>query len=156
MAKVIVYLDSSADITRFKELHHHCEFIFSSYDKGSRPQKDRKQVATPSSVQWRDWHTPWNLNDFSWDSMIGSENLDAIYAIIGKDPQERLDGLHLDSAYKSKAHLFLTEDIGNIVQHREKLERLLKFRIFDSSKEPHLIKEFIQVVRTAALQKDLS
>ncbi len=53
---------------------------------------------------------PWKDIHFSWEAHKASEKLPEIYSIIGNDPLERRDGLHLDSAFKSGAHIFLTSD----------------------------------------------
>lgn len=87
-------------------------------------------------VTWKDIH-------YSWGTHNASEKLTQIYSIIGNDSQERRDGLHLDSAFKSGAHVFLTSDKDNIWNHRHALESLLGFRIFYPDLEVSLVKVFI-------------
>jgi hypothetical protein len=144
MVKVIVYLDGAVNVKGFKELHQYCQFIISPYDSETQRRKDIKwNLATPSQAQWRDWHVPWQDIHFSWSEHKASEKLSKIYSIIGVDPRERRDGLHLDSAFKSGAHIFLTADKDNIWKHRHALEALLGFRIFYPDLEVNLVKNWI-------------
>lgn len=145
LTQVIVYLDGGANVTGFKELHQCCKFVLSPYDhKSQKKRGDVKwELATPSQAQWRDSHMSLKDTHFSWEDHKASEKLSEIYSIIGNGPRERRDGLHLDSAFKSGAHIFLTSDIGNIWSHRHVLEPLLGFRIFYPDLEVNLVKEFI-------------
>ncbi len=128
ISKVLIYLDGSVNVKGFKELHQHCQFLISPYDSDTQRRKDVKwDLATPSEAQWRDCHIPWNDIHFSWDEHKASEKLSEIHSITGTDPQERRDGLHLDSAFKSNAHVFLTADKDNVWKHRHLLEPLLSF-----------------------------
>lgn len=142
--QVIIYLDGSVNITGFKDCHHCCKFLLSPYDNQTQRRRDIKwELAFPSQAQWRDCHMPWKDIHFSWEAHKASEKLSEIYSIIGNDPQERRDRLHLDSAFKSGAHIFLTSDKDNIWRHRQALEPLLGFRIFYPDLEVDLVKEFI-------------
>jgi hypothetical protein len=142
--QVIIYLDGSVNVTGFKELHQYCKFLLSPYDSDTQRRRDVKwELAIPSQVQWRDCHMPWKDIHFSWETHNASEKLTEIYSIIGNDPQERRDGLHLDSAFKSGAHIFLTGDKDNIWKHRHVLEPLLYFRIFYPDLEISVMKELI-------------
>jgi len=144
MQQVVIYLDGSVNVTGFKEIHQHCRFLLSPYDSATQRRKDVKwELATPSQVQWRDCNMPCKDIHYSWETHNASEKLNEIYSIIGNDPQERRDGLHLDSAFKSGAHIFLTGDKDNIWKHRHVLEPLLGFRIFYPDLEINEVKEFI-------------
>jgi hypothetical protein len=139
-----IYLDGSVNLSGFKELHPYCQFLLSPYDSSSQRRSDVKwMLAVPSKVQWGDCNMPWKDIYFSWEKHKASEKLREIYSIIGEDPQERRDGLHLDSAYKSGVHVFLTSDKANIWSHRDQLEPLLGFRIFNPDVEISLLKDFI-------------
>lgn len=143
--KVIVYLDGSTSVKRFKKYHSYCQFLLSPYDSPTQRRKDVKwDLAAPSQAQWRDCNSSWEEVRFSWEEHKASEKLDKIYAIIGKDPDERRDGLHLDSAFKSGVHVFLTSDKGNIWNNRDSLEPLLGFRIFDPYLQSDLLIDFIE------------
>lgn len=144
MTQVVIYLDGSVNVSGFKQLHQHCRFLLSPYDSATQRRKDVKwELATPSQAQFRDWNIPWKDITFSWEAHKASEKLPEIYSIIGNDPLERRDGLHLDSAFKSGAHIFLTSDKDNICKYRQALEPLLGFRIFYPDLEVTLVKEFI-------------
>ncbi len=82
-------------------------------------------------------------HSFSWETHKASEKLTEIYSIIGNDPQECRDGLHLDSVFKGGAHIFLTRDKDNIWKHRHVLEPLLCFQVFYPDLEINLIKDYI-------------
>ena len=145
MPNVVIYLDGSVNVRGFKEFYQHCRFLLSPYDSASQRRKDVKwELAIPSQAQWRDCNMQWKDNHYSWEEHSASEKLSEIYSIIGNDPQERRDGLHLDSAFKSGAHIFLTGDKDNIWKHRHALEPLLGFRIFYPDLEVDLVKELIK------------
>lgn len=147
MQQVFIYLDGSVNVKGFKEMHHHCRFLLSPYDSETQRRKDIKwELAIPSEAQMRDCHMPWKDIHHSWETHRASEKLTEIYSIIGDDPQERRDGLHLDSAFKSGAHAFLTSDKDNIWKYRHALEPLLGFRIFYPDLETNKIKELIHKI----------
>ncbi len=151
--QAIIYLDGSVNVTGFKELHPCCKFLISPYDSVTQRRRDVKwELAIPSQAQGKDCNMPWNETHFSWEEHEASEKLTEIYAIIGNDPQERRDGLHLDSAFKSGAHIFLTSDKDNIWKYRHDLESLLGFKIFYPDLEVNLVKECIN--RLVASTKD--
>lgn len=107
--QVKIYLDGSAKVRGFKEIHHKCKFLLSPYDSSTQKPKDLKwDLATTSKPKCRDCYMAWKDNSFSYADHSASKKLDDIYTVIGNDTQERRDGLHLDSAYKSVAHIFLT------------------------------------------------
>jgi hypothetical protein len=147
MQQVCIYLDGSVNVKGFKDLHPYCQFLLSPYDSASQKRKDVKwELATPSKGQWRDAHMSWSENRYSWETHKASEKLPEIYSIIGNDPQERRDGLHLDSAFKSGVQIFFTGDKDNIWKHRHALEPLLGFRIFYPDSEVLLVKELINTL----------
>jgi hypothetical protein len=139
-----IYLDGSVNVSGFKELHPYCKFLLSPYDSPSQRRSDVTwTLAVPSEVQWGDCNMSWKDIHFPWEEHKGSEKLQDIYSIIGADPQQRRDGLHLDSAYKSGVQVFLTSDKANIWNHRDQLEPLLGFRIFNPDVEISLLNDFI-------------
>ncbi len=139
-----LYLDNGANVKIFKDLHSKCEFIVSPYDHESSRRKDIKwTLGNHSEVHWDDCNWPWEDDNQAWDDHVGSQHLVEIYAIIGVDPQNRRDGLHLDSAFKSNCVAFLTSDKKDIWQNREALQNLLGYRIFHPISELNELKQFI-------------
>lgn len=145
MRLIAIYLDGSVNVKGFKEFHKYCRFLLSPYDSPSQCRTDVKwELAIPPKAQWRDCNMPWKDIHFSWADHNASEKFSEIYSIIGNNPQERRDGLHLDSAYKNKVDIFLTADKDNIWKYRHILEPLLGFRIYNPDLEVKLIKEYIK------------
>ena len=60
----------------------------------------------------------------------GSEKCPAIERVVGRE--NRVDILHLDSAFKSQCSSFLTRDKNDILFNKAFLEELLGMRIFHS------------------------
>lgn len=140
-----VYLDNGASVKGFKNLHNNCIFVVSPYDHESARRGDVKwELGIHSEVHWEDCNWPWDEDDQPWDGHSANAYLQEIYKIIGKDPKKRRDGLHLDSAYKSKCDAFLTSDKGDIWQHRQILQELLGYKIFHPLSELDQLKIFIK------------
>jgi len=59
---------------------------------------------------------------------VESDKYAEIVAMIGAANKE--DARHIDSAYKSGCGAFLTPDKGDIISHRDSLQRLLGMRFF--------------------------
>lgn len=143
--KIRIYLDSGADVTGIKDLHSLCEFVISPYDHPSNRRKDVEwEIGIHPELQWRDCNWPWNEWNQSWESHVGSEYFEEIYKIIGCDPRNRRDGLHLDSAYKSKCLAFLTSDKRDIWTNRKTLQELLGFSIFHPPTELAQLRKFVE------------
>jgi len=89
--------------------------------------KNIAQEALPSAMTWSDMIRPWDEEFHSWDEYAGSEKFSELKKILS--PKNRKDILHLDSAYKSKCHFFITSDKGDIYQKKNELSRLLDMTI---------------------------
>lgn len=142
VTKIRMYLDNGASVKGFKEFHNQCHFIVSPYDHESARRNDVKwELGIHSEVQSRDCNWPWKDDTQAWKDHSASPYLHEIYRIIGRDPRNRRDGLHLDSAYKSKVDMFLTSDKREIWNNRQELENLLGFKIFHPISELDILKE---------------
>jgi|GEM_PF-5448683 len=74
--------------------------------------------------------------------MVGSKIYEDIKNTIGS--QNRRDVLHVDSAYKERSDVFLTED-RDILRVRNDLEKICGFKIFNTSdsSDRGVMKEYI-------------
>ncbi len=135
--KIITYLDSGANINCLKKHWKNLEFIRYPYDGDNRPKRENKKweplVAKPSCVKWKDDHLSWEEDCSTWAECTGSKIYPEICSVVGF--QKEKDILHLDSAYKSKAQIFLTSDKGDIISKRNQLEKICVFKIFNPVKE---------------------
>lgn len=91
-------------------------------------------VGIPSEATFDD------LNNFTIERLPGtfddykrSDKYGEIEKIVGR--KNRRDVLHLDSAFKSGCTVFLTNDVRDILSHRQSLEPILNMRLFNSAKE---------------------
>jgi len=84
----------------------------------------------------------------SFDQMSASEKFNEILSIVGV--ANEFDARHLDSAYKSHCHCFLTPDKKDISSKSETLDKLLSLKIFHATADWN---EFIVYVQESA-QKD--
>ena len=92
--------------------------------------KYTKNAGYPSSCTYKD------LKNFTQDTLAEtyddyseSDKYREIVEVVGL-ANKRVDILHLDSAYKSRCKIFLTNDKDDIWSHKLKLEELLALRIF--------------------------
>ena len=139
--RIITYVDNGADIRCLKKYWEKLSFIRYPYDGGSRPARDKKKwepcIAKPAGGAWKNAHTRWEENCFTWEEDVQSEIQKQISEIVGHQNEE--DILHVDSAYKSKAEIFLTSD-NDIFLKKDQLERVCGFKIFNS------VKEFVELI----------
>lgn len=97
--------------------------------------------ATPSKVTCDSTYITWD-DATPIGQMTPSSKFVAILRIVGK--ANEFDARHLDSAYKSCCHCFLTPDRRDIASNAEDFEELLGFKVF------HAItgwKEFVSYVQ---------
>lgn len=123
-----VYVEHSALTDQIRALARagSIELIHFPYDPDSRSQHLPNR-GVPSAAQWRDLNMPFSELPGTFDDYVGSEHLEAIVALIGR--QNRRDALHVDSAFKSGCAAFLTRDT-DILSQRAKLEQLLNLKFF--------------------------
>lgn len=89
-----------------------------------------------------------DLDNFTWGTLPGtfgdyegSEKFTEIENVVGR--HNRVDALHLDSAFKSKCKCFLTRDKDDILSKSESLSKLLAIKIFHCDDDWN---EFVQFV----------
>ena len=118
--------------------------MFPYDEKGQNPSG--VQLATPSVVTCDSDVVTWDMLFNS--NAVASEKLDDIRRII-RLPNEKVveapagiigmeteaDARHLDSAYKSGCHAFITTDKRDVLDHAELLEPLLGLRLFHPDDE---------------------
>jgi hypothetical protein len=109
------------------------------YDPGSRPRKINP-TALPSAVRYEDLNLNYNEFNFDYGDLQGSAMLTKIIQIVG--PTNRRDALHVDSAHKSNCRAFITRD-ADILDHSEKLERLLGIRIINPDTDHDVLLKFL-------------
>jgi hypothetical protein len=119
---------------------------------------DGIRLATPSVVTT---DSTWVTTDMTIPigEMMESEKLDEIRRIIRR-PSEKViaapagligkdtegDARHLDSAYKSRCHAFITTDKGDILSHADELEPLLGLRLFHPDNDRERFLAFVNEV----------
>ncbi len=85
--------------------------------------------ADPSEAQIRDLgHITIDEMDFSIDAISKSSAYDKILSIVGS--RNRIDALHIDSAYKSRCRAFFSRDSKHIIRNREALHDATGIRFF--------------------------
>jgi len=113
------------------------------------------QLATPSVVTA---DSTWLTADMTIpiSDMVESTKLEQIRKIIRRENEKKImapagpigeetegDARHLDSAYKSACHAFLTTDKQDILQHAAELESVLGFRLFHPDEDHDRFLAFI-------------
>jgi hypothetical protein len=136
-----VYCDTGGfrkELSQFESLKR-IEILMFPYENTNRKIAS---TGVPSKATFAD------LNNFTWGNLPGtfgdyapSELYSAIEKIVGK--KNRVDVLHLDSAYKSGCSIFITSDKGDIANRKMELEQLLKIKIFHSTDDWENFVDFI-------------
>lgn len=83
--------------------------------------------STPSRISCDSTNITLDMN-FSVSDSVESEKYEQIRSIVGK--KNEMDIRHLDAAYKSQCHAFLTPDKRDIISRKDELESLLKMSFF--------------------------
>lgn len=81
----------------------------------------------------------WDDVPGTWEDYNGSDKYQEIVDIVGLE-NKRVDILHLDSAYKTRVDIFITNDKDDILSYRKKLEKALGFRFFHTSEIDELVR----------------
>ena len=134
-----IYCGNGACPAELKELQKigAVELIMFKYENKNRHIKNSGQ---PSAATWKDLgNYTWNDVPGTWDDYRESEKYKEIINIIDLE-NKRVDILHLDSAYKSKADAFITNDKDDILSYRVELEKALGFKFFHTSEIEELVK----------------
>ncbi len=117
-----VYCDSGAYTKILKKLEKDgkIKLLYHPYEnKNSKIDG----MSLPSESTWNDMKMTWDECVFTWDEFSGSEKVNELKDIIGLS--NRVDILHLDSAYKSKCDFFVTSDKGDIYSKKDEIFKLL-------------------------------
>ncbi len=139
--KILVYVDKGAEIKAIRSVHSHCQFIDFPIDSTDRRKNRRNFINARPTVTWNNWNCNWEECAFRWNDMAPTEKFCRIVDIVGASNEN--DAMHLDSAYKSCADVFLTSDERDICSNRAQLEKLLDFRIFNPTFEKDDVLAFI-------------
>ncbi len=142
--KIKIYCDTGADIDFLKYSSEKIEFIQFPYDSSHRSKKVKMPVANPSASNWYQVNITWQEAIAPWTDYTESTIYSELEKIIGKQNKE--DILHLDSAYKTGAHLFLTSDKRDIWSKRSTLESICGFKIFYPATEKYQIIECVTIL----------
>lgn len=106
-------------------------------------------LQTPTNPTWNQMNVKWDEMKSIWNNPP-SEKFDAIAKILNNTGQNTdTDAKHLDSAYKGKCEIFLTNDINDIINNKIALEKLLGIKIFHAEKEGGLAVKYISKLITA-------
>ncbi len=124
-----VYCDSGGYDPRLKKLVEQVEVV--NFDHGENKIKATKS-ATPSAIEYDASYASYDDARITYDEE-SSEKFESILNILGKN--NLVDAKHLDAAYKSKCDYFFTRDKGDIINHREQIEKELGLKIYNPDKE---------------------
>jgi transposase len=127
-----VYCDTGAFLQELKCLQD--SGIIELYTfKYENKNKNIKNSGVPSKATYIDLKN-YKYNDLkgiSYSDFSGSDKYEKIVSVLGVE--NRVDILHLDSAYKSQCEVFLTSDKHDIWKKREELLVVLGMHIFNVS-----------------------
>jgi hypothetical protein len=127
-----IYCDNGACPKELKKLQKEgiVELYMFPYENKN---KHIKNPSLPSNCNWKDLKNfTYKTLPGTYDDYIGSDKYQKIIELLGL-ANKRLDILHLDSAYKARCQIFLTNDKDDIWAHKIKLDELLNLRIFCTS-----------------------
>lgn len=151
MNKIKIYCDTGASISFLKGYKETIEFIQFPHDSRDRPKRVNMSVAKPSACRWSQANITYQEATFQFFDCAKSNIYSELEKLIGK--HNETDVLHLDSAYKANAHIFLTSDKRDIWTKRSILEPICGFKIY----YPAAVGEQVQVIeyiKTFAFKKD--
>ncbi len=120
-----IYCDSGGYDPRLKKLVGQIEIV--NFDHGENKIRATKN-ANPSAIEYDESYITYDDERVIYDERA-SEKFENILVIIGKS--NLLDAKHLDAAYKNKCDYFFTRDKGDIINHREQLEKELGLKIYN-------------------------
>lgn len=123
-----IYCDNGActsELTRLKKEGCVDLFMFKYENKNRHVSSGLPSKATHKDLKNYTFN---DLKELCYADFHGSEKYGEIASVVGLE--NRVDVLHLDSAYKNKCHIFVTNDKDDIGSKRDQLERLLNMRIF--------------------------
>ena len=124
-----IYCDSGGYDPRLKKLGTQIEVI--NFDHGENKIGAVKS-ATPSAIEYDASYVTFDDARVTYDEGA-SEKFKYILNIVGKN--NLTDAKHLDAAYKSKSDYFFTRDKGDIVSHREQIEKELRLKVLNPDQE---------------------
>lgn len=127
-----VYVDNGAYVNKLKELvtNDLIELIQFKYEnKNKRISHDGLPGGEATFEDLKNY-TYEMLGDLTYGDFAKSDKYDDIRRIVGKQDSQRMDAMHLDSAYKSNCKVFLTTDKDDIWNKRKELECLLSIKIY--------------------------
>lgn len=140
-----VYCEHNALRPYLKSLRNNgvIELLHFSYDPNGKSRK--LSQAVPSLAHWEDMsNDTWNKPPpFAWKDYVASPHLEQIKRILGDCERTRRDAMHIDSAYKSGCHCFVTCDKKDIMSKRTELEALLGVRFFHPDEDKEALRSFL-------------
>lgn len=136
-----IYCDTGAFLQELKRLQDIGIIELYTF-KYENKNKHIKKSGLPSKATFKDLknYTYNDLKGICYCDFSGSDKYEQIVSVLGLE--NRVDILHLDSAYKSQCEVFLTSDKHDIWLKREELLVILGMRIFNVSE----IKECIDYI----------
>ena len=124
--KFRIYCDSGGFSKELGQLEKRGIIEIFHYPYESRNSKI-KNKALPSEMRWGDMIEPWGKEFYPWKDYVGSEKFDELVRML--NIKNRKDALHLDSAYITNCHFFVTSDKGDIFSSRNEISRLLNISV---------------------------
>lgn len=122
-SKIKVYVDNWVDVKKLES--HNIEIIWFSFENTNKRIKNKWIASWNLEYFWnaplRDFTSPLKL--YNWKTKF----YNWIEKIVWK--QNKTDVLHLDSAIKSWASFFITNDKDDIFNKKDELENLLWIKI---------------------------
>lgn len=135
-----VYCDHGITPQWLKDLENdgYVILFYFPYEISNRKIKNK---AIPSAVDYDEPNLSYNEPSLSYNN-AGSKEFDKIVRILGRDRDK--DIKHLDSAYKTRCHYFVTTE-KNFVKNKndkEKLECLLNLKIYYQDEAKEVLNKF--------------
>ena len=144
-----IYCDNGACPLELKNFQKEgvVELFMFRYENNNRHIRNSGE---PSKATWADMKNyAWQNAPGTWNDYAGSEKYDQIAELIGL-ANNRVDVLHVDSAYKNRCEIFITNDKDDIWSKREQLEPLLGMRFFHISE----IEACVEYIKNANREHD--
>jgi hypothetical protein len=121
-----IYCERGAWRNELKDLESQGKIKIVTFPYEGR-SKRTPNFSKPSLITCDSTNITCDMNFLISDS-VRSEKYEEIRSIVGK--KNEMDIRHIDAAYKSQCHAFLTPNKGDILSKKVELENLLKMKFF--------------------------
>ncbi len=125
---ICIYCEPGGYAKKLKKIFNNkIEIKYFPYDSNSYARIIQRD-AVPSGANWEEINLKLEEIFFPFDTFNYSEKYQEIKRIVGGN--NRMDILHIDSAYKSNCSCFITRDKGDILKNALSLEKITGIKFF--------------------------